>query len=246
MAIRDERKRQQFHTRGRAQILLSDWSLARKRRIFIPDVSSHIIHRGNNRGSIVRDDNDREVFLMFLRRASERYRLRVHGYALMDTHYHLVATPSNPGCTASTMKELGERYVAYFNYRHKRIGTLWNGRYRDLPILDERYWLTCLRYVELNPVRAHMVKSPEAFRWSSYAVHAHGTANDWLTPHWLYLALGSTPEERRLAYRSLCEVAVTRAEMLEQRLTWSPTRRTVDGDERSKSERMVTEGLIRD
>jgi len=161
---------------------------------------------------------------MLLKHAADRHVVAVHGYTLMDTHYHLMVTPAAPGCTAAMMKELGERYVPYFNRRHDRIGTLWNGRYKDLLILDERYWLTCLRYVELNPQRAHIVQSPEGFRWSSYAVHAHGAPSDWLIPHWLYRALGPTPEDRQRAYRELCTVMVTRAEMLEQRLTWPPTR----------------------
>ena len=91
-------------------------------------------------------------------------RLRVHGYALMDTHYHLLVTPPDPVCLPATMKELGGRYVRYFNRRYERIGTLWNGRYRDLLIHDERYWLTCLRYIEQNPVRArHGSNGPMIF-----------------------------------------------------------------------------------
>lgn len=202
--------------------------MARKPRIFIPGASVHIIHRGNNRGPIVRDDEDREVLLTLLRRASERYALAVHGYVVMDTHYHLMVMPTYEGCLSAAMKELGERYVGYFNYRHRRSGTLWNGRFRDLPVLDERYWLTCLRYIELNPVRANMVASPEMFRWSSYRHHAMGEEIEWLTLHSLYLALGPTPAERQLAYRTLCESPVTRAEMLAQRLAWRRAQR--DGD----------------
>ena len=198
--------------------------MGRRPRIFLPGVSLHVIHRGNNRGPIVRDDTDRDVLLTLLRRASERHSLAVHGYVAMDTHYHLMVTPTYEGCLSAAMKELGERYVGYFNQRHQRSGTLWNGRFRDLPVLDERYWLTCLRYIELNPVRARMVTSPEAFRWSSYRHHAMGEEIDWLTSHGLYLALGSTPAERQLTYRTLCESPVTRAEMLEQRLAWRRAR----------------------
>ena len=112
-------------------------------------------------------------------------------------HYHLMVTPPDARSLPATMKELGERYVQYFNRRHDRIGTLWNGRYRGLLIHDERYWLTCLRYIEQNPVRAGMVRTPDDFAWSSYRFHALGAESDWLVPHWLYLELGSTPEERQ-------------------------------------------------
>ena len=98
--------------------------MARKPRIFIPDVSVHVIHRGINRAAIVRDDTDRRVFMALLQRSAARHLLAVHGFAVMDTHYHLLVTPPDPSSLAETMKELGERYVGYFNQRHGRIGTL--------------------------------------------------------------------------------------------------------------------------
>jgi putative transposase len=208
--------------RSNLAVELDERTMARKPRVFIPGVSVHVIHRGNNRGAIVRDDRDRCTFMSFLRRTTQRHELAVHGFVLMDTHYHLLATPADANCLAGAMKELGERYVRYFNDRHHRSGTLWNGRYRGLPVYDDRYWLTCLRYIEQNPVRARMVRSPDAFRWSSYRVHALGEESDWLTLHWLYLALGSTPQERQMAYRAICDVAVTPSEMVEQRLAWRP------------------------
>jgi len=196
--------------------------MPRKPRIFIPDVSVHVIHRGNNRGAIVRDDADRAVFVALLRRTVARHGLRVHGYALMDTHYHMLVTPPDPVCLPATMKEFGGRYVRYFNRRYERIGTLWNGRYRDLLIHDERYWLTCLRYIEQNPVRARMVQRPDDFHWSSYRFNALGARSDWLTPHSLYLGLGSTAKERQLAYRTICEVSISDTELVEQRSPWRP------------------------
>ena len=199
--------------------------MARKPRIFIPDVSVHVIHRGINRAAIVRDDTDRRVFMALLQRSAARHSLAVHGFAVMDTHYHLLVTPPDPSSLAETMKELGERYVGYFNQRHGRIGTLWTGRYRGLMIYDDRYWLTCLRYIEQNPVRANMVRSPDAYPWSSYRVHAMGAESDWLAPHSVYLALGSTPQQRQLAYRTICGVAVSTVEMTEHQLSWRPAGR---------------------
>jgi putative transposase len=199
--------------------------MPRRPRLFIPDVSVHVIHRGNNRGTIVRDDTDRAVFIALLRRTADRHGLPIHGYAVMDTHYHMIVTPPDPACLPATMKELGGRYVRYFNRRYQRIGTLWNGRYRDLLIHDERYWLTCLRYIEQNPVRARMVGRPADFSWSSYRFHAFGMKSDWLTPHWLYLGLGSTPEERQFAYRAICDVSVSDSELIEQRTPWKPVSR---------------------
>jgi putative transposase len=191
-------------------------------RLFVPDVSVHVIHRGINRSQIVHDDTDRAVFVSLLRRTTERHGMPVHGFVLMDTHYHLVVTPPDANCLPATMKELGGRYVRYFNRRYKRIGTLWSGRYRGLLIHDDRYWLTCLRYIEQNPVRAQMVRRPRDFSWSSYRFHAFGSRSNWLTPHRLYLELGSTARDRQIAYRAICDVAVSHTELVDQRSRWTP------------------------
>lgn len=134
----------------------------------------------------------------------------------MTTHYHLIVTPTESSALSQMMKELGERYVKYFNRDTKRVGTLWNGRYRSLLIDDECYWLACLRYVEQNPVRAGMVATADEYRWSSYRAHAHGQWDDWLTPHPVYQALGVTAAERQCAYRSICgeNVSVADREMV--------------------------------
>jgi putative transposase len=116
------------------------------------------------------------------------------------------------------MQQLGQRYVNYFNRKYQRTGTLWGGRYRAILIRDERYWLTCLRYVELNPLRAQLVRAPELYPWSSYQTHAFGTRSRWLTDHVVYDQLGATAEERQLAYRTICGVPLTDAELIQQRL----------------------------
>ena len=98
---------------------------------------------------------------------------------------------------------LGSRYVQYVNYTYKRSGTLWEGRYKSSLIDSERYLLTCYRYIELNPVRAGMVKGAGDYKWSSYATHALGQTNELIQDHSCYLALGATEESRRTAYQAL-------------------------------------------
>jgi putative transposase len=173
-----------------------------------------VIQRGNNRTPIFKDSAHYQVFLSLLRSAAERKRVTVHGYVLMTTHYHLVVTPSMPDSLPRMMKDLGIRYVRYFNGEADRIGTLWNGRYRGLIIEDESYLLTCLRYVEQNPVRAGMVSTPDDYPWSSYAAHAHGKWPDWLTPHPLYQSLGVNQYERQRAYQVICGTQVTDGEVV--------------------------------
>ena len=178
--------------------------MPRGRRTFIPGISVHVIQRGNNRVPIFGSSNDFEQFLELLRRSARNFCVTLHAFVLMTTHYHLIVTPTSVAGLPKMMKALDGGYVRYFNKRHERIGTLWNGRYRGLPLEDERYWLTCLRYIEQNPVRAGMVQAPHDYQWSSYSAHALGRWPTWLTPHAVYQSLGRDDGERQRAYRELC------------------------------------------
>jgi putative transposase len=180
-------------------------------------MSLHVIQRGNNRIPIFHHDVDYEIFLAILRKRAAYYGVAIHGYVLMTNHYHLIVTPADESALAVTMQSVGGRYVRYFNRKYERVGTLWCCRYRGLMIDDERYWLTCLRYVEQNPVRAQIVRTPDAYRWSSYSFHGLGASSGLVQPHRLYLSLGRSPEIRQAAYRSLCESPVTDADIAEQR-----------------------------
>src|SRR5262249_3516037 len=166
--------------------------MARKKRSFVNGVSVHITSRGNNRMDIFHQRQDYATFLTYLEGAVADQAVDVHAFALMTNHVHLIATPGAARAISLVMKTLGEQYVRYYNRQYDRIGTLWNQRYGAKPIEDERYWLTCLRYVEQNPVRAGIIDRPEAYEWSSYAAHAFGRWPEWLTPHPVYLALGKT------------------------------------------------------
>jgi putative transposase len=199
-----------------------------RRRIFVPDASVHVYHRGNNRIAIFGEESDCEVFLRILKTAVESYDTAVHGFVLMTTHIHVLATPKTETALAGTMKQLGERYVPYFNRKYRRTGTLWEGRYRSKHIADERQWLTCLRYIEQNPVRAHMVPAPDAYRWSSYSAHARGEGFEWLVPHPVYLKLGRNDEERQAAYRAICAEPLPQSDLMCLRHDWDTSKSVLE------------------
>ena len=144
---------------------------------------------------------------MFLHRClvecTRRHGVEVHAYVFMSNHVHLLATSAFPGAMGRAIQSLGRRYVSYFNYLHERTGTLWEGRYKSNLVTTDRYFLTCMKYVEMNPVRAGLVESPGSFLWSSYRFHADGKPDDLVTPHALYLGLGKSEASRRSAYRHL-------------------------------------------
>ena len=188
--------------------------MPRRRRIFIPGISVHVIQRGNNRIPIYGSSTDFAHFIELLQRSARHFAVSLHAFVLMTTHYHLIVTPTSDTGLPKMMKALDGGYVRYYNRRQDRVGTLWNGRYRGLAIEDERYWLTCLRYIEQNPVRAGMVQTPAEYQWSSYAAHAFGRWPRWLTPHFVYQSLGRDDGERQRAYREICESSVKRDDPL--------------------------------
>jgi len=178
--------------------------VARPPRIYVPGLSCHVFQRGHNRATIFHEREDYDYFLALVASATRDNGLDVHGFSLMTNHYHLVATPTSKSALPQAMKQIDGGYTGYYNRKHSRLGTRWNGRYKAKLISDPLYWWTCLAYVEWNPVEAGLVAAPGEYEWSSYGVHASGVYNDWLVPHPLYEGLGSTPAERQSAYRALC------------------------------------------
>jgi putative transposase len=179
--------------------------VARLPRLTVPGYPHHLIQRGNNRQTVFTDPTDYRRMLEYLGECAPRYGVAIHAYVLMSNHFHLLATPQDGSGLSSMMQSLGRRYVRIFNERHKRSGTLWEGRYKATVIDSERYLIACMAYIELNPVRAGMAPHAADYPWSSYA-HQTGIRHDPLiTPHSLYWALGNTPFSREAAYRQVVE-----------------------------------------
>lgn len=98
----------------------------------------------------------------------------MHAYVLMTNHVHLLLTPTKAESTSLLLKHLGQCYVQYVNRSYRRSGTLWEGRFRSCLAREEDYVLACYRYIEMNPVRAEMLRHPRQYRWSSYRANAEG------------------------------------------------------------------------
>lgn len=181
--------------------------MPRKARFCPPGHPVHIIQRGNNRQTIFTCDADLAAYAHWLADGAERFGVSIHGWVFMTNHVHLLATPSSDTGLSRLMQYLGRLYVRHFNFTYTRSGTLFEGRFKTCIVQKERYFLTCLRYIELNPVRAGMVKDPGDYRWSSYRAHAFGVAVRMWSPHELYLALGSTRKRRQDAWKVLISEA---------------------------------------
>jgi putative transposase len=177
--------------------------MPRRPRYFLPDQPLHVIQRGNNRQPAFFHEDDYELYLGWLKQAAEENDCAVHAYVLMTNHVHLLVTPEHEDSLPATMQSLGRRYVRHVNAAYGRTGTLWEGRYRACPIDSDNYFFSSCVYIELNPVRARMVKHPRAYRWSSYRAHAEGRSDLLLTEHEVFARLGRTHEARREAWRDL-------------------------------------------
>lgn len=178
--------------------------MKRQPRFDLPGVPQHIVQRGNNRMPCFLDEGDRVRYLALLREALHETNCVLHAYVLMDNHAHLLVTPEREKCVARMMQKFGRQYVGLFNARHRRTGSLWEGRYKSCLVDSEDYVLRCYRYIDLNPVRARMIDDPAAYRWSSCAAHC-GEADALLVPHPCYLALGCSVPARALAYREILD-----------------------------------------
>ena len=187
--------------------------MPRKPRLFVEGLPQHIIQRGNNRQAIFTEDAERRRYLAWLGEIAAERGLAVHAYVLMTNHVHLLATPEAPDSVGRTLQSLGRRYVPYFNGRHDRSGTLWDGRYRSALVDSESYFLVCSRYIELNPIRAGLVRRRRDYAWSSYRRNAEGRSDDLLLEHPVYTALGPGPEARCQAYSRLFEEEIPARQM---------------------------------
>jgi len=186
--------------------------MSRQPRQAIVHYPHHVIQRGHNRQRVFADDTDRRQYLAWLQEAATGHGLEVHAYVLMDNHVHLLATPTREGALSDAMQSVGRRYVRWFNRRHGRSGTLWEGRFRSSLVEADRYLLACQRYIESNPLRAGMVEAVADWPWSSHRHHVGLAVDPLVRPHPTVWALGNTPFERESAYRRLFEDRVSPSE----------------------------------
>ena len=145
--------------------------MARPLRIEFPGALYHVTARGNAQQDIYLTDDDRQEFLSLLQRACDRYHWLCHAYCLMTNHYHLLIETQTPTLSKG-MKYLNGTYTQAFNRRHKRVGHVFQGRYKGILVEKDSYLLELSRYIVLNPVRAHMVRSAKDWPWSSYRATA--------------------------------------------------------------------------
>lgn len=182
--------------------------MPRRRRFCPAGFPVHVIQRGHNRQICFTSDADIAAYAHWLAEGARKYHVAIHGWVFMTNHIHLLLMPESDRAISLLMQYLGRLYVRYFNYTYSRSGSLFEDRFKSSLVQDDLYLLNCLRYIELNPVRAGMVTDPGHYRWSSYSMHGLGNQIAMLTPHPLYISLGNCQATRMKRYRELISTAL--------------------------------------
>jgi putative transposase len=141
--------------------------MARRPRVFAPGLLYHIIVRGNQQRKTFRTKDDYKAYLDRLEHYRTKYQLRIYAYCLMPNHVHLLVE-SGSAPLGKFMQGLQQSYTQYFNRRYRKVGHLFQGRYKAIICDKEKYLLALLRYIHLNPVRARLVKRPESYAYSGH------------------------------------------------------------------------------
>ncbi len=179
--------------------------MPRQRRFCPVGYPIHVIQRGINHQICFASDADIAAYAHWLAEGAQKYEVDIHGWVFMTNHIHLLLTPRRENAVSVLMQFIGRLYVRYFNHKYARSGGLFEDRFKSSPVQDDVYLLTCLRYIELNPVRAGMVTHPSDYRWSSYVAHGLGKNVAMWSPHDLYLSLGQDKAVRLRNYQELID-----------------------------------------
>ena len=179
--------------------------MARLSRIVIPNQPLHIIHRGNNRQDILESEDDMVRIKEDIELSLSKSNCNLHAYVIMTNHLHLLITPKNKEQLAKFMQSMANRYVRYFNAKHQRTGTIWEGRFKSCLVDSDHYLFTLYKYIEMNPIKASMVKDIADYEWTSYRHNALNQTDSLITEHKLYKDLGTSAKQRCESYREMSD-----------------------------------------
>jgi putative transposase len=186
--------------------------MARQARLALPGYPHHLQIRGNNQQQVFLDGDDQARFLEHLHDAMSEHKLTLHAYVLQPNEVHLLATPTAVDGLSRCMQSLGRRYVAAFNARHQRSGTLWEGRFRAYVVAGHAMVLRVMRYIEGLPQNRGLASALLDTVVSSLPHHLGARVDPLITEPSAYWGLGNTPFEREAAYRAWVEQGVEMAE----------------------------------
>ena len=156
--------------------------MPRGTRLLIPNACYHIIHRGNQKQNIFLEDVDFEKYLQILLHYKIKYAFKLYAYCLMPNHVHLIIEIKKVSDLAKIVQGVTLTYTLWFNKKYKKVGHLWQGRFKNMVIQRDKYLIDCLNYIEYNPVRANLASSPIDYIWSSWKFRTLNTKSSLIDP----------------------------------------------------------------
>jgi putative transposase len=189
--------------------------MPRTRRLIPTDLPMHIMSRSNNKQAIFNSDRDKSRYYTLLLDLKGENMVDILHYCIMSNHVHLLVMPSSETKLARFMKQVNLSYFNYFKMENDYCGHLWQGRFKSNIVNTDSYLLQCGKYIELNPVRAGITKSPQDYKFSSYNYYAAGTNDKLITANSSYLALSDSENRRKNKY---IELPINKEEINTQRL----------------------------
>lgn len=214
--------------------------MPRMGRVMLANYPHHVVQRGHNRQVVFAELRDYDWYLATLAEFKSVFGVKVYAYCLMTNHVHLLLAPGEDVAgLGRLMKRLAGRQTRYHNGLEGRTGTLWESRYKSSPVDTDDYLLACIRYIELNPVRARMMDRPEEYRWSSARHHLGIERCDWLDDDPCYDSLGEDVGLRQERYREFLAGAIPEGE-------WSLIREAVQRGQLTGRDRFIdqVEGIL--
>ncbi|NBL01095.1 MAG: hypothetical protein EOM50_24490, partial [Erysipelotrichia bacterium] len=125
----------------------------------------HVINRGVVQANIFHDQDDFTKFLDIMQEASEEYNFEIYSFCLMNNHYHLLLKTHDTNLSRA-MQKVNSRYSIYYNQKYKRVGPLWQGRFKSWYVYDEVYLKILVKYIEYNPIKASITKTVGVYKWA--------------------------------------------------------------------------------
>lgn len=177
--------------------------MPRPARILLSQSYYHVMTRGNNLNQVFRQETDFDKYLETINKLKEECAFDLFRYCLMPNHTHFLIRTENAKDFSTFMKRMNLIYFYYFKKKYGWIGHFWQDRFKTQPVGKDRYFIQCGKYIELNPVRAGLVRKPEQYKYSSYRYYSQGIRNDLLTEDIFFNDLGKTNKERRQNYSEL-------------------------------------------
>jgi putative transposase len=187
----------------------------------------HVLQRAASGQMLCKDSEDFEAFLTALHSSAESLNVAVHGYVVLEDHFHLLVTPATVDSLPALMQSLGRSYVRYFNRKYSRRGTLWEGRFKSA-VLQPLWFMPVLIFFDTHALRLGNKVAPEEYTWSSFPHYSGARSDRRMASHSEYWGQGNTPFAREARYQAAVREGLNSVQL--QEITASVTGGWVLGD----------------